>query len=219
MRAITFTADLGLTLQNSGTVTIAGEDARTNKGIASFSTDNFSVSSGSVTIKTGGVQMKLAGSIANPKLSHSTISVTTELTLRNLGDTLLSRLTRTDITINGTVTISAGSANKGVASFSTDNFSVTDGAVTIKNSGISNAVWFYRNAKLSHSKIAVTDGSNSSISLADTLTFTAGCIDITQNSGTVTIAGRPQPIKVLLHSQLTFLCNGRAVTIKDLNHK
>ena len=53
------------------TVTISGSDASTSaKGIASFSSDNFAVSSGAVTIKNGGVNNdELAGSIANAQTS------------------------------------------------------------------------------------------------------------------------------------------------------
>ena len=43
---------------NTVQLTISGEDASTsNKGIANFSPDNFSVSSGAVTIKSGGVDL------------------------------------------------------------------------------------------------------------------------------------------------------------------
>jgi len=55
------------TTASGQTLTIAGEDATTsNKGIASFSSDNFSVSSGAVTIKDGGV--------ANAELVNSTVN-------------------------------------------------------------------------------------------------------------------------------------------------
>jgi len=54
---------------SSQTITIAGSDATTvAKGIASFSADNFSTSSGAVTIKDGGV--------ANIELVNSAVTVT-----------------------------------------------------------------------------------------------------------------------------------------------
>ena len=64
-----YTAGEGIDINNG---VISGEDATAaNKGIASFSSDNFSVSSGAVTIKDSGIANdELAGSIADSKLNQ-----------------------------------------------------------------------------------------------------------------------------------------------------
>jgi hypothetical protein len=71
-----------VTLLANGSISISGEDATTsNKGVASFSSDNFAVSSGAVTIKDGGVvnaeladKTIQAGKIADGTLSSTQIA-------------------------------------------------------------------------------------------------------------------------------------------------
>jgi hypothetical protein len=97
---LTFTGGEGVDTSISGdTVTIAAEVATdTNKGVATFNTADFAVSSGDVTIKTGGVSnAQLAGSIANSKLVNDSITIGSDT--QALGSTItdLNGLTSVDV--------------------------------------------------------------------------------------------------------------------------
>jgi len=90
--AIDLDANTGITLSTSGgdTITFSGTDATTSaKGVASFSSDNFAVASGAVTIKDGGV--------ANAELANSSLTVTA-------GDGLAT--TSASISLGGSATLS-----------------------------------------------------------------------------------------------------------------
>ena len=190
-------------------ITFSIADASTSaKGAASFSSDNFAVSSGAVTIKDSGVSNdELAGSIANAKLANSSITVSdgSSSTAIALGGTATFAAGEgIDVgESSGTITFSgedASTSNKGVASFSSDNFSVTSGAVTIKDSGVSNdeLAGSIANAKLANSTITVTDGSSSTATaLGGTITFsgTSNEVEVAESSGTITI-GLPSTVNV-----------------------
>ena len=101
----------------------------------------------------------------------------------------------------------ATTSAKGAASFSSDNFAVSSGAVTIKNGGVNNdeLAGSIANAKLANSSITVTDGSSSTATaLGGTITFsgTSNEVEVGESSGTITI-GLPSSITVNVTGNVT----------------
>jgi hypothetical protein len=157
-----FTAGEGIDISSGA---ISGENATTsNKGIAKFNTANFSVSSGDVTIKDGGVALaEMANLAADTIIGRANgagtgvptaLTKTQVLTILNVEDgaaadqDLSGLALKTQIsgafTAGEGIDISSGAisgenatvTNKGIASFDTNHFSVSAGAVTIKAGSI-----------------------------------------------------------------------------------
>ena len=164
-------------------------------------------SSGTLTIGTGAVSnAQLAGSIANAKLVNSSFTIGDESSNTfdiSLGDEVsFVGGEGVDTTITGNlVTISgedASTSNKGIASFSSDNFAASSGAITIKDGGVALAeiadaaanTVIVRDAN-SSGVLSAKAVANTQILIGDGTGFTAAALsnDVTMtNAGAVTIA-------------------------------
>ncbi len=157
-----FTAGEGIDISSG---VISGEDASaTNKGIAKFNTANFANSGGDITIKDGGVALAEMANLAADKIigraNGAGTGVPTALTATQVrtiinvenGATADQDLSSYALiaSISGAFTagegidISSGvisgedatTSNKGIASFDTNHFTVSSGAVTIAGTSI-----------------------------------------------------------------------------------
>lgn len=122
-------------------------------------------------------------------------------------------------TADGTITVNALSATttqKGVASFADANFTVTDGAVSIKDAGVSNAklvnssITFAGNAGVAD---PVALGETVTISSADTaITVTAGTNALSIQLNTVDVAHGGTGLTTVTAGQVLFGGAGNTIT-------
>ena len=121
---LTFAAGEGInTTVTDNTITITGEDASTsNKGVASFNSDDFNTTDGHVELEDTVVKSVTTDSGSLTPSGHG-------LSILG-GEGIDVTHTGTSITVAGE---DATTTNKGVASFADADFTVASGAVTIKN--------------------------------------------------------------------------------------
>ena len=166
----------------TNTLTIAAELAdTTNKGVASFDTNDFNVTSGAVELKDTVVKSVTTDSGALTPASHS-ISV--------LGGEGI------DVTHAGSVITVTGedasTTNKGVASFNTNNFTVSSGAVSIKDITLGTSTLTNGSTTLTLAGLQQLDVDNIRVD-ANTIsaTNTNGSVVISPNgTGSVDVSGK-----------------------------
>ena len=129
---LTIAGGSGITTSATGTtVTIAGDNASTSaKGVASFSSDNFAVSSGAVTIKDGGV---VTAELADDAVTLAKLAAITRGSIIVGGGS--NAPTALDAKTDGQILVGDGTDVASVA-VSGDVTLANDGAVTIASAAV-----------------------------------------------------------------------------------
>ena len=240
--AINGSATFGANDSGDTTFTVSIDNATTSAlGAASFASADFDVSSGAVSIKSGGVSnTQLGGSIANSKLANDGITIAGvdtslggSITAATIGAAfgafsgsaqVVGSLTAgegIDIAANGTVSgEDATASNKGIASFDTNHFTVSSGAVTIKAGSIANGDLggSIANAKLANSSITVGGGTTAlggTVSGAQIAAALNSDLDGTVTFGTAEDNTVKFPGAVIVQGDLTI--NGDLTTVATTN--
>ena len=166
---LTFAADEGIdTVVSNNKITISGEDASTtNKGIASFNSDDFNTTAGHVELEDTVIKSVTTDFGALTPSSHGISILGGEgIDVTHLGSA---------ITVVGE---NASTTNKGVASFADADFTVTDGAVVIKNVNLGTQTTgdYVANIQGTANEVTVSptsgEGTSVTIGLPDNVTIT-----------------------------------------------
>jgi len=165
-----------------GSITIAADIATTTtRGVASFSTDDFNVTTGAVELKDTVIK-----------------SVTTDdgaLTPQGHGISVLGG-EGVNVTHSGAIITVAGelatTTNAGVASFNTNDFTVTSGSVSIKTGGVTNTQLENSTVTIGSTTVSLGGTSTSLAGLTeltiDNLNFNSNTISATNTNGSVTLS-------------------------------
>lgn len=182
----------------AGTVTISGEDASSaNKGIASFSPTYFTVTTGDVAINDATSSTKGIASFDTTDFTVTAGAVTVkEERIQDIVGAMVSSNSESNISVtyddpNGKLDFSVATATSstlGVASFDSTDFTVTSGAVTVKEERIQDIVGAMVSSN-SESNVSITyDDPNGKLdfSVATATSSTLGVASFNTASFTVT---------------------------------
>ena len=182
------------TTVGSDTVTVAVADASTSvKGLASFASANFTVSSGAVSAKNitftadtnsttrtlGGTLNILGGEAIDTSATGGTITIAVEdSSATNKGAVIVAAGEGIDVSYSsGTATVSgedATTSNKGIASFNSNDFTVSSGAVSIAS---------ISNSQIDNSSITL---GNQTVNLGDSVSALTGFSGAITTTGNIT---------------------------------